>query len=517
MKTLIRDKKPLGAALLCGLLLFLSFPKFGSHAVAWFAFVPLFYALARARDFKEAISLSFISGMIFNLGIMYWIGIVVVKYGYLPVYVGVVAVLLFAAALAAYFTLFSAGVYLFRRAGIPEVFSAAPLWVCVEFAKSHLFTGFPWENLGYSQTGNIFLAQSADLFGVFGISFLIVFVNALLYCGIREMPNWKKAALYAGVGAALVSAAMAYGHWRLQDICNAVQGKPEFKVSLIQGNIDQSIKWNARFERESLDAFLKLTRDAPSPSPGLVIWPETATPFFFQDVDDKHREIAATVKGRNDYLILGSPSYRVKSGKETYMNSAFVVSNSGEVLGRYDKVRLVPFGEYVPLRKLLPFMANLLPGMSDFLPGPGFSPVPVGREKAGILICYESIFPEISRQYKRSGAGLLVNITNDAWFDRSSAPYQHLSMAAFRAIENRMYVARAANTGISAIIDPCGRVSVSTGLFERSTLQGHVKFIKVDTFYSDYGDWPVPVCFIMLAAGGAAAMIRRKKITMEKS
>jgi apolipoprotein N-acyltransferase len=149
--------------------------------------------------------------------------------------------------------------------------------------------------------------------------------------------------------------------------------------------------------------------------------------------------------------------------------------------------------------------------MSDFLPGPGFSPVPVGREKAGILICYESIFPEISRQYKRSGAGLLVNITNDAWFDRSSAPYQHLSMAAFRAIENRMYVARAANTGISAIIDPCGRVSVSTGLFERSTLQGHVKFIKVDTFYSDYGDWPVPVCFIMLAAAGAAAIIRRKK------
>lgn len=508
--TSLSDRKALAAAVLSGILLFLSFPKFGFHAVAWFAFVPLFYALDRAENFRAALAAGFTAGMIFNVGIMYWISIVVVKYGYMPLWMGVSAMLLLAAALAAYFSLFATGALYLWRSGIPLYVAAPPLWVVVEFAKSHLFTGFPWMNLGYSQAGNLLLVQSADVFGVFGISFFVVLVNALVYHGLKKIPDYGKTAACAAACLAIVSSAMLYGYWRVQDINSILADRPEMKMSLIQGNIDQSKKWDAKFERESLDAFLRLTAAAPNSSPGLVIWPETATPFFFQDMDDKHRQITGAARDRNDYMILGSPSYVVKQGREKYMNSAFVLSNSGNIIGRYDKVHLVPFGEYVPLRWIFPFMGQVVPGMSDFLPGEGFRPVSVAGNRLGILICYESIFPEISREYRNAGAGLLVNITNDAWFDRSSAPYQHLSMAALRAVENRVYIARAANTGISAIISPTGQIVCSTGLFEPARLDGSIRFMDVKTLYSTLGDWPVLlICGLMLGASGIAVKKRK--------
>ncbi len=505
-----RDARAWGAAALSGLLLFLSFPKFGFHLTAWIALAPLFYALNRAGGIKDALKLTFAAGMIFNVGIVYWMGIVVVKYGYLPVYMGVLAVAAISAALAGYLSLFGAGVYWLKRAGVPEFVAAPPLWVVVEFAKSNLFTGFPWENLGYSQIGNLGLVQTADLFGVYGISFLIVLVNALLYRAVECAPEWKKAAAPVAVSAALICAAMLYGHWRLESVGAAVTSTPRIKTTIVQGNIDQSIKWNEKFERESLNTFLRLSAGGPAPEPGLVIWPETTTPFFFQDIDDKHRDIVSVARGRNDYLILGSPSYETKSGRTSYMNSAFAVSNSGVILGRYDKMHLVPFGEYMPFRSILPFLGQLLPGMSDFNTGSGFHPLQIGDKKVGVLICYESIFPEISREYKKAGAQLLVNITNDAWFGRSSAPYQHLGMLVFRAVENRMYIARSANTGISAVIDPCGRVAASTNLFEPAKLEGSVGFVNIKTFYSEFGNWPVPLSFAILVCVPATVRLRKK-------
>lgn len=510
-----RDAGAWSAAVLSGLLLFLSFPKFGSHLVAWFALVPLFHALGRAGGVRDALKLGFAAGMVFNVGIIYWMGIVVVKYGNLPIYMGVLAVAAVSAALAGYFSLFGAGVYRLKKAGVPEFISAAPLWVVVEFAKSNLFTGFPWENLGYSQVGNLNLVQTADILGVYGISFLVVLVNALFYRAYEHRPEWKKAAAPVAACAILGAAGMLYGQWRLQDVGAVVKAVPaasQMKTTIVQGNIDQSIKWNEKFERQSLDVFLRLSAGEPGPVPGLIIWPETTTPFFFQDVNDKHRDIVAVARSRNDYLILGSPSYETKSGRMQFMNSAFAVSNSGAILGRYDKVHLVPFGEYMPFRSIFPFMGQLLPGMSDFVAGSGFGPLELGDKdmKIGVLICYESIFPEISREYKKAGARLLVNITNDAWFDRSSAPYQHLSMAVFRAVENRMFMARSANTGISAVIDPCGRITASTGLFEPAKLEASVGFVDVKTFYSEFGNWPVPLSFAMLAAAVAFVRIRKK-------
>ncbi len=513
------DAAAWGAAALSGFMLFLSFPKFGIHAIAWFALVPLFYcinrALNRAGGMRGALKLTFAAGMIFNVGIVYWMGIVVVQYGYMPVYMGVLAVASISAALSAYLCIFTAGVYIFKRAGIPEFIAAPPLWVVVEFAKSNLFTGFPWENLGYSQIGNMSLMQSADIFGVYGISFLIVLVNALIYRGCEKHGEWKRAAMPVTVAAAFISAAMLYGQWRMHDVDAAVSRAPRMKTTIVQGNIDQSIKWNEKFERESLDKFLRLSAGGPNAAPGLVVWPETTTPFFFQDIDDKHRDIVSIARMRNDYLILGSPSYETKAGRTIYMNSAFAVSNSGAILGRYDKMHLVPFGEYMPFRSIFPFLGQMLPGMSDFNTGTGFHPLQIGDKKVGVLICYESIFPEISRDYKKAGTQLLVNITNDAWFGRSSAPYQHLGMLVFRAVENRMYIARSANTGISAIIDPCGRVDACTNLFEPARLEGSVGFVNIKTFYAEIGNWPVPFSFAMLLCIPAAIHFKKKHLEVK--
>ena len=178
------------------------------------------------------------------------------------------------------------------------------------------------------------------------------------------------------------------------------------------------------------------------------------------------------------------------------MNSAFLLQPDGTLSGRYDKVHLVPYGEYVPLRRLFPFIGKLVAGVGDFRPGKGFYPLTIDGHRLGVLICYEAIFPEAARDYKRKGAELLVNITNDAWFGRTSAPYQHLSMTVFRAIENRLYLVRAANTGISAIIDPTGEILSRTGLFERTVLKGEVKIIDERTFYAAYGDLFVYLCAI---------------------
>jgi apolipoprotein N-acyltransferase len=231
---------------------------------------------------------------------------------------------------------------------------------------------------------------------------------------------------------------------------------------------------------------------------GLIVWPETATPFFFQDPSHLSAVVRNIPKLTSDWLLFGSPSYLDEGSGTEYMNSAFLLSPDGNVAGRYDKTHLVPYGEYVPLRRFFPFINKLVAGIGDFKRGDGVKALRIGRHDLGVLICYEGIFPEISRKYKENGAGLLVNITNDAWFGRTSAPYQHLSMTVFRAVENRTFLLRAANTGISAIIDPSGKIIKQTRLFERSAIRGSVKFLDRRTIYALYGDIFVYICLILL-------------------
>jgi apolipoprotein N-acyltransferase len=487
-------------SVLSGLLLFLSFPKFGHWALAWICLVPLFASL-RGRDIAGALMLGLAGGLVFHVGLLYWVSGVVVQYGHLPLFLGVVVMLLLALYMSLYVSLFAAGVTYFGRKQVPLAVAAPVLWVLLEYGKANLLTGFPWGALAHSQYLNLPMIQIADLTGIYGISFLIVFVNAVLYDLITRRESRFFIIAELAIGCLLVSVVYAYGVYRLADTAARVKNTPAKAASIVQGNIDQSIKWDPRFQEETIRRYVEYSGKAAVRSPYLIVWPETATPFFFQQTDEKHGEVLSVAKSTQAFLIFGSPSYRRVDGRLHYQNSAYLLSPRGEVLGRYDKVHLVPYGEYVPLRPFFPFIEKLAVGIGDFLPGEDLEPLALDGAKAGILICYEAIFPEISRTYRQKGASLLVNLTNDAWFGTSSAPYQHLAITTFRAVENRLFVIRAANTGISAFIAPTGEILSQTGLFETTTLDGIFRVMEVRTFYTRFGDFFVYLCmafFVMI-------------------
>jgi apolipoprotein N-acyltransferase len=326
-----------------------------------------------------------------------------------------------------------------------------------------------------------------------------VLVNAAI-CGFidTDKAGRRGALTGAAVAALFLVLAAGYGVWRIGDVTRRLESIPQQTVALIQGNIDQSIKWEPSFQNETVRIYRDLSLRAAKEGPQLIVRPETATPFMFQNHDELHESVVGVAKSTGAYLLFGSPSYTHREGEIRFQNSAIVLSPAGEMIGKYDKVHLVPYGEYVPLRPLFPFIEKLAVGVGDFLSGSGFQPVTIAGERVGFLICYEGIFPEIGRAYGRSDASLLVNITNDAWFGTTSAPFQHLSMTVFRAVENRLYVVRAANTGVSAIIDATGRITAQTGLFERTFLTGPVQIHRTESFYTQYGDLFVFFCMIAL-------------------
>ena len=493
------DKRSLVLSLASGFLLFLSFPKFDLNYLIWFSLVPLLYAL-QGKTLYEAFRTGFVAGLTYNIGIIYWITFVVAQYGQLPLYLGFSVMLLLSLYLSLYIALFSAGVVFFKRRGIREIVSAPVIWTCLEYGKSHLLTGFPWENLAYSLHKMIPVVQIVDVTGTYGLTFLIVFINCIIYDLFEITGKSRKKVLSEIVlGFIIILMVFGYGEYRLHHLENIIREKKSEDITIIQGNIDQNIKWNNKYQMNTLKIYGNLSLEMSKSGTHLIVWPETAAPFFFQNIDDRHRYVLNVARESKAYLLFGSPSLARKNGRNYYFNSAYLTSPGGEVVGKYDKVHLVPYGEYVPFRNLCPFLDKLVVGVGDFVPGAKANPLLMGDKKIGVLICYEGIFPRISREYKNSGVELLVNITNDAWFGTSSAPYQHLTMAAFRAVENHVYMIRAANTGISAIIGPTGEIISRTGLFERTSLNGKVQFLGEKTFYSKYGDVFACLCFIFLA------------------
>lgn len=497
---------------LSGALLALSFPKAGLSFLAWFAFVPLFLACGR-KSARKAGKLGFVAGLVSFGGILYWINIVVTTYGKLPLPVSICVYLILVTYLAAFFWVVFYLVCRGEEKGIPVVLSFPFVWVGLEYVRSFLLTGFPWASLGYSQYRLVPLLQVADIAGVYGISFLIALSNAVLYLALKGFSKKEKGAGYpvrsAAVLLLLLAFTVAYGFHGMR----RPSGGTPLKVSLIQGNIDQGIKWDPAFLQATLTIYERLTRQAAGEGVDLVVWPESAAPFFFQEGGGPSSRVAALAAQVRSPIIFGSPAYEDGEGRRKFYNSAYLVSPNGAVLGRSDKMHLVPFGEYVPLAKLLPFVHKLVVGVGDFSPGLGIAPLDTGKEKFGVLVCFEGIFPELSRQHVRSGARVLVNITNDAWYGRSSAPYQHLSMAVFRAVENRVPLIRAANTGISAIIDENGRITSSTGLFEEAFLNGEVRPGSGGTFYTRFGDVFAVLCLvitILVAAAGFRTIPARR-------
>jgi apolipoprotein N-acyltransferase len=296
----------------------------------------------------------------------------------------------------------------------------------------------------------------------------------------------------------MVTACLFYGHTRLQEFRDPAG--PRLSTLLVQPNIPQDLKWDPAYLDATMQRlFLLSTAQAPGET-DLIIWPESATPFFFQDEPAYHAQVARTLKHSNAWLLFGSPSHTQSNSRTFYHNSAFLLRPDGSGAGRYDKMHLVPWGEYVPLQRLFPFINRLVSGIGDFSSGTGIKLLPAGDTKLAPLICYEIIFPNLARQFVKMGGHCIVNITNDAWFGQTCAPYQLLSMAVLRAVENKRFLVRAANTGISAAIAPTGEIVAQTELFTETALQATIIALDQLTLYCRMGDVFAGLCLLATAA-----------------
>jgi apolipoprotein N-acyltransferase len=363
-------------------------------------------------------------------------------------------------------------------------------------------SGFPWALLGYSQYRQVVLMQVADLTGVYGLSFLVVLGNVACTQLIRTWrvarTGWSPIAQPAVIAMLLLTAATAgYGVWRLAAVEASLE--PAWRVGLIQGNIPQELKWSPSMRHATLERYERLTRQAAGEGAELIIWPEASAPFVFDEEPDYQRAIRALAASTGRPLLFGSPAIAARDGAPTLLNSAYLLNPDGTTQARYDKLHLVPFGEYVPLGPLLGFVDKLVVGIGDFAAGRGPVLMEAAGRPLGVAICFEIIFPELVRQLPRHGARVIATITNDAWFGRSAAPLQHFSMAVFRAVEHRTPVVRAANTGISGVIAATGRIERMSGLFVEAALVGPVALSPIRTLYTRVGDTFAVACGILVA------------------
>jgi len=497
---------------LSGLLLALSFPKADISILAWVAFVPLLYRL-QVNGPRRAFYSGLVTGFVFNLASVYWVINTMSNYGGLPLPVSLTLLVALSAYLALYFGVFSWLYSIVCNKRPALAFIAAPaFWVTLELARNYMLSGFPWDLIGYSQHANLRIIQVSDITGVYGVSALIVLIN----CAVTDIiitlsgkgPHVKARLAGPAVAVLALAAVAGYGQYRLAHMPKA---DGTLKVALIQGNIDQFHKWDPAFQNEVFETYKGLTEEAAAKKPDLVIWPETATPFIFGD-SEKTSELGALVKSAGVYLMTGSPSVdsRPDGGYLEY-NSAYLIAPDGSTAGRYDKMHLVPFGEYVPLKGLLPFVSKMVTAIGDFGTGTEYTLLKAGKGAFGTAICFEVIFPELVRHFPLSGANFLTSITNDAWFGRSAAPYQHFDMAVFRAVENKRALVRAANTGITGIILPSGEVAGKTDIFTRGSMAGEIPLVSELTFYTRHGDVFAYGCVVLSLALIAVAIIRRER------
>ena len=524
----MRNQKWILAAL-SGLLLTAAFPKLGLSLLAWVALVPLLVAL-RGLDAARAFRIGMIAGLAHFLTLLYWVVFTMRTYGYLPWWQCIALLVLLAAYLSVYPGLFAMGVVRLCKKPGALVLWVPVFWVALEYLRSFLLTGFPWGLVGYSQFNRLHIIQISDMFGVFGVSFLVLLVNACMYILVLFLAGKKwnghavdrRPVLMAGVVAiGAIGLTVAHGSMRIKAIDAAQAEASTSRVAVVQGNIDQAHKWDPAFQIGTTKKYVALTQQAASRHPDLVVWPETATPFYFSASPKLTRLVTDTVRQAGVHLLVGSPSVERTADTPAYYNSAYLVTPQGVAGERYDKVHLVPFGEYVPLKRILSFVGKMVAQVGDFSPGErGRTLAWEEKPPLGVQICFEIIFPGLSRSLAKNGAGMLVNLTNDAWFGRSSAAQQHFSMAVFRAVENRRSLVRCANTGISGFIDPAGRIVAGTALFEDAVVDRKVPELTAVSLYTRLGDVLPAVCLAAFAllvgrpliSGGSGSAGKRLEI-----
>lgn len=506
-RSLAENSDKLLPAAFSGVLLTAAFPGINVPYAAWAA---LFFLLAALRKagLRQAFLLGLLAGLIHYTSLLYWLVPTMRIYGGLPLIISITAFLMLSAYLSLYPAVFSCLAVRLLKRPAALLFISPVLWICLEYLRTILFSGFPWSLLGYSQYSLNGLIQIADIFGVYGVSGLIVLGNTasflIVLCILSAEWQGRRVRLPSALLAGLVFSAafclvLMYSSLSRYAVDQCVKSSEKLDAAVVQGNISQMRKWDMEFRRATIEKYFRLSKKAEKPSPDLIIWPETAAPFYFGYNKGLTDFLLSSARETGKRFIIGAPSVDTSGKEPAYYNSAYLVSPEGRVEGRYDKVHLVPFGEYAPLRSWLPFLDTLVVQAGDFRSGKKGSTISWDDSEAGVLICYEAIFPVLSTEMAENGADLLVNITNDAWFGKTSAPRQHFSMAVFRAVENRRALVRAANTGISGFIDPTGRIIKSSSLFEPAVMSCSVPLIKnYSTFYTRHGDFFAYCCFIAI-------------------
>jgi apolipoprotein N-acyltransferase len=467
----------------------------------------------------------FLAGLLAHAAILHWIYVVTVRYGHAPPLVGAIAPLGLAAYVAAFTAGFAgAGAWIGAR-GLASPFAIAALWTCFDHLRSFVLTGFPWATLGYAQHANPALLGLAPYTGVYGLSF----VSALGAAGLDAAWRDRRAGRRAGRAAlAALGAVVALHGVGLASRSTAWErGAASVRVAVLQGNIDQGVKWSREWFEATLVTYADLTREAARAGAEVVVWPETAVPAAIEAGEREIGLLSDLARETSTALVVGAVGIEpaAPGGAPHVYDSAFVVTPAGAVVDRYDKTQLVPFGEYLPFQELLGrFLRAVASGIAATGVTPGEAPRalavvlpgPAGRRLiAGVPICYELLFPDLVRRFVRDGAELLLAITNDAWYGRTGAPYQFLAITALRSAETGVWTARAANTGVSAIIDGRGRVRAGTRIFERAWLVADVPLRSASdagTFYVRHGDWLAAACWAAVLAQAVRGIAGKRRI-----
>ena len=504
-------------AISSGILQVLVFPKPGLTVLCWVALAPLIYAILRAREVdatlllesqspsflvpatpKQGFVLGWASGVVWYLGTCYWVFHVMHLYGRLSPFVSFLLLILFSLYLGLNHGIFGALLAWAgqARAGFSRrALVLAPfLWVTVELIRTYV-VGFPWDLLGTAQVDNVPLSRIATVTGVYGLSFEIALVNTVFAATFLVHKSRRKAM----IAAALVSSIALQS----EQLVRFEPVPSDSQATLVQQNVPIRDDWNYEDYDKLLSELSAISTTPPgSARPGLIVWPESPAPFFLND-QRFVGTVSAVARNADAYLIAGSIGLRpdTKSTAEEIYNSAVLVSPQGGMVARYDKVHLVPFGEYVPFARVLSFAKALTGEVGNFVSGNDRAPLAFGDRRVGVFICYESIFPGEVRQIAERGADVFVNISNDGWFGETAAPWQHLNMARMRAIENNRWLLRDTNTGITAVIDPLGRVVQQLPRNQRAVLQASYGHLAETTFYTRDGDWFPIFCAIISIIG----------------
>ncbi|UCC38495.1 MAG: apolipoprotein N-acyltransferase [Candidatus Aminicenantes bacterium] len=479
-------KSDIFLAVLSGTLTALSFPKFNLSFLAWISFIPLLFIIINKKP-GQSFLLGIIAGISFNAILIYWIPAVPAHYGSLSFGFSLLiyfVFILFLALFWAFFCLLFSKIY---QTFPKSFFILAPfLWISFEYILTYFLTGFPWGLLGYSQYKNIYFIQLAAITGIYGLSFILILFQSLF---VFSMNQRKKVPFF--IGLALV---FLIHLWGFLSTRKNPQTENSFTASVIQGNVSSDIYWDQISYQETWNLFerhLDLTRRAHWEGSRLIIWPEFSVPLCFSCSSDIYRDFKETlfefVQETDCTLLLGTNETSSTPTDLNYYNTALCLSPNLSTT-QYYKMHLVPFGEYTPYKKIFFFIEKMTHAIGDITPGSEYILHRFEGKKFGSPICYEIIFPNLVRKFVKKGANFLVTITNDGWYGKSSAPYQHFYIAVFRAVENRRYLLRAATTGISGIVDPYGRILIKSELMTKAHLTGNITPSQTLTFYTKYGD-----------------------------